>query len=144
MGRKDDIIISSGHRIGPVEVESSILRHPAVEEVAVVASPDEIRGNIVKAFVKLKSGCKPSANIIREIQELVEEDVALYAYPRAIEFIDTIPKSVTGKIKRERKTPRTRITKKNVEPGVRVWSGYLNHLACFTLSTVISCSLPQL
>ncbi len=102
VGRKDDVIISSGHRIGPVEVESSILRLPAVEEVAVVASPDEIRGNIVKAFVKLKSGYKPSAKIIKEIQESVEEDVALYAYPRAIEFIDTVPKSVTGKIKREK------------------------------------------
>jgi len=102
MGRKDDLIISSGHRIGPVEVENSIIRHVCVEEVAVVAHPDEIRGNIVKAFVKLKTGHSPSASIKREIQELVKEDVALYAYPREIEFIDEIPKSVTGKISREK------------------------------------------
>jgi len=101
VGRKDDIIISSGYRIGPVEVESSIIRYGAVEEVAVVASPDEMRGNIVKAFVKLKSGYKPSPKIMKGIQESVKEDVALYAYPREIEFVDEIPKSITGKIRRD-------------------------------------------
>ncbi|MGD8505602.1 MAG: AMP-binding protein [Candidatus Bathyarchaeota archaeon] len=102
VGRKDDVIISSGHRIGPIEVESSIIRHSAVEEVAVVACPDEIRGNIVKAFVKLKADYRPSLIIRKEIQKLVKEDIALYAYPREIEFIDEIPKSVTGKIKRDK------------------------------------------
>lgn len=100
-GRGDDIIISSGYTIGPFEVEDALVKHPAVKECAVVASPDEIRGNIVKAFVVLRDPLlKSSPTIIKELQDHVKTITAPYKYPRAIEFIDELPKTSSGKIRR--------------------------------------------
>jgi len=100
IGRDDDVIKASGYRIGPFEVESALIEHPAVQEAAVVGSPDDIRGLIVKAFVILKPGIKPSEALIREIQNHVKTVTAPYKYPRAIEFVDALPKTISGKIKR--------------------------------------------
>lgn len=100
-GRSDDIIISSGYTIGPFEVEDALVKHPAVQECAVIASPDEIRGNIVKAFVVLKNiEDKGSITLIQELQDHVKQLTAPYKYPRAIEFIDELPKTTSGKIRR--------------------------------------------
>ncbi|RHW33496.1 acyl--CoA ligase [Lysinibacillus yapensis] len=100
-GRGDDIIVSSGYTIGPFEVEDALVKHPAVKECAVVGSPDEIRGNIVKAFVVLRdSELKDSPTIIKELQDHVKEITAPYKYPRAIEFIEELPKTSSGKIRR--------------------------------------------
>ena len=101
VGRDDDVIKSSGYRIGPFEVESALLEHPAVKESAVVGAPDPIRGTIVKAFIILKDGCTPSDKLIREIQNHVKNVTAPYKYPRAIEFVDDLPKTISGKIKRK-------------------------------------------
>lgn len=99
-GRKDDVIKSAGYRIGPAEVESSLLTHPAVAEAAAVGVPDAVRGQIVKGFVKLRGGFIPSPALAAEIQQHVKERLAAYAYPRAIEFIDQLPMTTTGKIRR--------------------------------------------
>jgi len=99
-GRNDDVIISAGYRIGPFEVESAIVEHAKVVEAAAVAAPDERRGSIVKAFVKLVPGEEGSPELIREIQEHVRARLAAYAYPRKIEFVDDLPKTLTGKIRR--------------------------------------------
>ena len=99
-GRGDDIIISAGYTIGPFEVEDALIKHPAVRECAVVASPDEIRGNIVKAYVVLKEQYEDSKDLIGELQEHVKQMTAPYKYPREIEFIDELPKTVSGKIRR--------------------------------------------
>jgi acetyl-CoA synthetase len=93
------VIKASGYCIGPFEVESALIEHPAVQEAAVVGSPDDIRGLIVKAFVILKPGIKPSKAFIREIQNHVKKVTAPYKYPRAIEFVDSLPKTISGKIK---------------------------------------------
>jgi acetyl-CoA synthetase len=100
VGRGDDIIKASGYRIGPFEVESVIQEHPAVAENAVVASPDPVRGEIVKAFIVLKPGYKPSEALVTEVQEFVKARTAPYKYPREIEFMDELPKTVSGKIRR--------------------------------------------
>jgi acetyl-CoA synthetase len=94
------VIKASCYRIGPFEVESALIEHPAVQETAVVGSPDDIRGLIVKAFVILKPGIKPSEALIREIQNHVKNVTAPYKYPRSIEFVDALPKTISGKIKR--------------------------------------------
>jgi acetyl-CoA synthetase len=99
-GRADDVIISAGYRIGPFEVESACLEHPAVAEAAVVASPDERRGNVVKAFVVLAKGHEPAAELAEEIKTFVRERHSAYAYPRMIEFVPDLPKTLTGKIRR--------------------------------------------
>ncbi|GGB59680.1 acyl--CoA ligase [Lentibacillus populi] len=100
-GRSDDIIISSGYSIGPFEVEDALVKHAYVQECAVVASPDEIRGNIVKAFVVLKDGVDGNnPDLVKELQDHVKELTAPYKYPRAIEFIDELPKTTSGKIRR--------------------------------------------
>lgn len=100
-GRSDDIIISSGYTIGPFEVEDALVKHPAVQECAVIASPDEIRGNIVKAFVVLKNKeDNVSTTLIQELQDHVKQLTAPYKYPRAIEFIEELPKTTSGKIRR--------------------------------------------
>jgi acetyl-CoA synthetase len=99
-GRADDVIISAGYRIGPFEVESACLEHPAVAEAAVVASPDERRGSIVKAFVVLAAGHAPSDELATEISTFVRDHHSAYAYPRRIEFTDELPKTLTGKIRR--------------------------------------------
>ena len=94
------MIKSSGYRISPFEVESTLLEHPAVKESAVVGSPDDIRGVIVKAFIVLHEGFEPSDRLIKEIQDFVKRTTAPYKYPRAIEFVKELPKSFSGKIKR--------------------------------------------
>ncbi|MFD2043409.1 acyl-CoA synthetase MbcS [Ornithinibacillus salinisoli] len=100
-GRRDDIIISSGYTIGPFEVEDALVKHPSVQECAVVASPDEIRGSIVKAFVVLKKSVdREDPNLIKELQNHVKEMTAPYKYPREIEFLDDLPKTTSGKIRR--------------------------------------------
>ena len=100
VGRDDDVIKSSGYRIGPFEVESALLEHPAVQEAAVVGSPDRIRGLIVKAFVILNNGFKPSEMLVKDLKTYVKRTTAPYKYPRAIEFVDELPKTISGKIKR--------------------------------------------
>jgi acetyl-CoA synthetase len=99
-GRADDVIISAGYRIGPFEVESACVEHPAVKEAAAVASPDERRGDLVKAFIVLASGHSPSDELASEIKRHVRERHSAYAYPREIEFVDDLPKTLTGKIRR--------------------------------------------
>jgi acetyl-CoA synthetase len=99
-GRADDVIISAGYRIGPFEVESTLLEHPAVAESAVVASPDAQRGNIVKAFVRLVPGQQPGDELVAELQRHVRDRLSAYAYPRKVEFVDDLPKTLTGKIRR--------------------------------------------
>jgi acetyl-CoA synthetase len=99
-GRADDVIISAGYRIGPFEVESACIEHPAVQEAAAVASPDERRGNIVKAFVVLSAGYEGSDELAREISVFVRDRLSQYAYPRKVEFVDDLPKTLTGKIRR--------------------------------------------
>ena len=100
VGRADDVIISAGYRIGPFEVESALLEHPAVVESAVVASPDPVRGEVVKAFVILAPGYLPSEVMVVELQEHVKSVTAPYKYPREIEFVSELPKTISGKIRR--------------------------------------------
>ena len=99
-GRADDVIISAGYRIGPFEVESACVEHPAVLEAAAIAVPDERRGSIVKAFVVLGEGHEPNDETAEEIKRFVREHLSAYAYPREIEFADDLPKTLTGKIRR--------------------------------------------
>jgi len=100
VGRSDDVISSGAYRIGPFEVESALLEHPAVAESAVVGSPDADRGNIVKAFVVLRPGAIASDELVRELQEHCKRVTAPYKYPREIEFIGELPKTRSGKIRR--------------------------------------------
>jgi acetyl-CoA synthetase len=99
--RKDDIISSAGYRIGPTEVEACLLKHPAVALAAVVGVSDDMRGNVVKAFIQLSPGYPPSASLVQEIQAHVKRRLAAYEYPRLIEFVNEIPLTTTGKIKRD-------------------------------------------
>ena len=100
VSRADDVILSAGYRIGPFEVESALIEHSAVAESAVVASPDETRGAVVKAFVVLVSGVEGSATLAEELKEHVKNVTAPYKYPRKIEFVERLPKTVSGKIRR--------------------------------------------
>jgi len=100
VGRADDVILSSGYRIGPFEVESALVEHPAVAEAAVIAAPDEVRGEIVKAFVILAEDYEPSEELTKELQEHVKNVTAPYKYPRAIEYVKELPKTISGKIRR--------------------------------------------
>ena len=100
VGRADDVIISAGYRIGPFEVESALVEHAAVVESAVVASPDPVRGEIVKAFVVLAPGHRGSPQLVEELQEHVKRVTAPYKYPREIEFVTELPKTISGKIRR--------------------------------------------
>ena len=99
-GRADDVIIAAGYRIGPFEVESACLEHAAVREAAAVASPDKLRGNVVKAFIVLAEGYDPSDGLADEIKGFVRERLSAYAYPRRVEFVAELPKTLTGKIRR--------------------------------------------
>jgi acetyl-CoA synthetase len=99
-GRADDVIKSAGYRIGPFEVESAILEHPAVAEAAVVGTPDALRGHVVKAFVVLRPGVSAPPSLNDEIVELVKSRVGRHQYPRAIEVVPQLPKTETGKIQR--------------------------------------------
>ncbi len=100
VGRADDVIISSGYRIGPFEVESALIEHEAVLESAVVAKPDSVRGEIVKAFVVLRPEFQPSDQLAKNIQDFVKNLTAPYKYPREIEFTKELPKTISGKIRR--------------------------------------------
>ncbi len=100
VGRNDDVIKCSGYRIGPFEVESALIEHPAVVECAVTAAPDPVRGLVVKATVVLAKGWSPSDELAKELQEHVKRTTAPYKYPRIVEFVDELPKTVGGKIKR--------------------------------------------
>src|SRR5688572_28960630 len=100
-GRSDDVIKSSGYRIGPAEIESCIVKHPAVANAAVIGKPDGARGQIVKAFIVLQPGYSPSENLIEQIQAHVRGRLAPYEYPREIEFIDALPMTTTGKVQRK-------------------------------------------
>lgn len=100
VGRGDDLIKSSGYRIGPFEVESALLEHPAVLECAITAVPDDIRGQIVKATVVLAKGYVGSDNLVKKLQDHVKRVTAPYKYPRIIEFVSELPKTISGKIRR--------------------------------------------
>ncbi len=100
VGRNDDVIKCSGYRIGPFEVESALLEHPAVVECAITAAPDPVRGQVVKATVVLAAGHTASSELVTELQEHVKHVTAPYKYPRIIEFVDELPKTIGGKIKR--------------------------------------------
>ncbi len=103
VGRTDDVIKSSGYRIGPFEVESALMTHPAVVECAITGVPDEVRGQVVKATIVLSAGYKNRAGeeLIKEIQDHVKKTTAPYKYPRVVEFVDELPKTISGKIKRK-------------------------------------------
>jgi acetyl-CoA synthetase len=99
-GRTDDVIISAGYRIGPFEVESALVAHPAVAEAAVVAAPDEERGSVVRAVVVLRDGVAASDGLAGELQDHVKRETAPYKYPRVVEFADELPKTASGKVRR--------------------------------------------
>jgi len=99
-GRTDDVIISAGYRIGPFEVESALVSHPAVAEAAAVAAPDDERGSVVRAVVVLRDGESASDGLARELQDHVKRETAPYKYPRIVEFADSLPKTASGKIRR--------------------------------------------
>lgn len=100
VGRKDDIIKSSGYRIGPFEVESALMEHPAVLECAITAVPDDLRGQIVKATIVLTKNYQPSDALVKELQNHVKKVTAPYKYPRIVEFVKELPKTTSGKIRR--------------------------------------------
>ncbi|MDQ3935113.1 MAG: AMP-binding protein [Actinomycetota bacterium] len=99
-GRSDDVIISAGYRIGPFEVESALVSHPAVAEAAAVAAPDPERGSVVRAVVVLRDGVAGDEGLARELQDHVKAETAPYKYPRIVEFADALPKTASGKIRR--------------------------------------------
>ena len=100
VGRADDVIKSSGYRIGPFEIESVIMELPYVLECGVSAAPDEVRGQVVKASVVLTKGTEPTEELKKEIQNYVKQHTAPYKYPRIVVFRDELPKTVSGKIQR--------------------------------------------
>ena len=99
-GRDDDLINSSGYRIGPMEVENALMEHEAVLECAVAASPDPVRGEVVKAFIILNADATPGDALAKELQDFTKALTAPYKYPRKIAFVDSLPKTTTGKIQR--------------------------------------------
>jgi acetyl-CoA synthetase len=100
IGRSDDVIKSSGYRIGPFEVESALMEHPAVLECAITAVPDADRGQIVKATIVTAKNYIPGDDLARELQEHVKRVTAPYKYPRIVEFVTELPKTISGKIRR--------------------------------------------
>ena len=100
VGRADDIIKSSGYRIGPFEIESVIMELPYVLECGVSAAPDDVRGQVVKASIVLTKGTQPSEELKKEIQSYVKNNTAPYKYPRIVVFRDELPKTISGKIQR--------------------------------------------
>ena len=99
-GRVDDVIMTSGERVGPFEVESKLLEHPAIAEAGVIGKPDPVRGEIIKAFVALVDGYEPSEELTEDIRQFVKKGLAAHAAPREIEFKDKLPKTRSGKIMR--------------------------------------------
>ena len=108
VSRIDDVIISAGYTIGPIEVEGAVMKHPAVEECAVVGSPDKDRGNLVKALITLREGYEPSDALAEEIKAFVKAKLSKHEYPREIEFISELPKTPDGKVKRKELKERER------------------------------------
>ena len=100
VGRNDDIIKSSGYRISPFEIESALMLHPSVLECAVTGVPDPVRGQIIKATIVLRDGWEPSDALKKEIQDFTKKETAPYKYPRAVEFVKELPKSISGKVRR--------------------------------------------
>ena len=100
VGRKDDVISSAGHRIGPGEIEDCLIKHEAVAQAAVIGSPDALRGEVVKAFIILADGQTPSEALAQNIRQNVKQRLAAYEYPREIEFVDSLPMTTTGKVRR--------------------------------------------
>jgi acyl-coenzyme A synthetase/AMP-(fatty) acid ligase len=107
-GRNDDVMKASGYRISPFEVESCLVSHPAVLEAAAVTSPDPVRGEVVKAFLVLRPGFEPGDELRRQIQEFAKQQTAAYKYPRKVEFVESLPKTASGKIKRRELRERER------------------------------------
>lgn len=99
-GRDDDIITTAGYRVGPTDVENSVMTHPSVAESAAVGQPDEIRGEIIKSYVVLRDGFEPSDELADEIRQQVRERLSTHSFPRVIEFVDELPKTPSGKIQR--------------------------------------------
>ena len=99
-GRVDDVIMTAGERVGPFEVESRLVEHPAVAEAGVIGKPDPVRGEIIKAFISLRDGYEPTEELKQEIQKFVKEGLAAQAAPREIDFRDKLPKTRSGKIMR--------------------------------------------
>jgi acetyl-CoA synthetase len=118
VGRNDDMIKSSGYRIGPFEVESALIEHPAVLECAITGVPDPLRGQVVKATVVLSDGYEPSDELISEIQNHVKRVTAPYKYPRIIEFVDVLPRTISGKVRRVE--IRTKDKHKDYKPDISV------------------------
>jgi acetyl-CoA synthetase len=108
LGRKDDVICTAGHRVGPGEVEETLVKHPAVAQAAVVGSPDPLRGEIIKAFVVLAAGHHPSEGLVADIQDSVRRRLAAHEYPREVEFLDALPMTTTGKVRRAELRERER------------------------------------
>ena len=100
VGRTDDMIKTSGYRVGPFEVESAVMAHPAVVECAITGAPDEVRGTVVKATIILAAGFEPSDRLAKEIQTFVKNRTAPYKYPRVVEFVEAMPTTISGKIRR--------------------------------------------
>jgi acetyl-CoA synthetase len=100
-GRSDDVIKSSGYRIGPAEIENCLVKHPAVANAAVIGKPDATRGAVVKAFIVLQPGQEPSKALEEDIRKHVRGRLAPYEYPKEIEFIDALPMTTTGKVQRK-------------------------------------------
>jgi len=100
VGRKDDVISSAGYRIGPGEIEDCLIRHPAVAQAAVIGVPDDLRGEIIKAFIVAAPGVMPDEKLTGDIKRQVKQQLAAYEYPREIEYIDALPMTTTGKVKR--------------------------------------------
>ena len=99
-GRDDDIITTAGYRVGPTDVENTVLEHPAVAESAAVGIPDDIRGHVIKSYVVLKDGYSGNDELVKQIQQLVHSRLSAHAYPRVVEFVDSLPKTPSGKIQR--------------------------------------------
>ena len=117
MGRKDDVISSAGYRIGPTEIEDCLLKHAAVAQAAVIGVPDKLRGDIIKAFIVLATDHEPAETLIEDLQAHVRARLAAYEYPREIEFIDELPLTTTGKVRRVELRRREMDRRANVESG---------------------------
>ena len=100
MARDDDVIIMAGYRIGPFDVESAMATHPAVQECAVIAVPDAMKGEVIEAYVVLKEPVVDVDALIAELQQRVRDNLAAYAYPRSVHIVDSLPKTPSGKIQR--------------------------------------------
>ncbi|MFY7962155.1 MAG: AMP-binding enzyme, partial [Elsteraceae bacterium] len=106
--RSDDMIISAGYNIAGPEIEGVLLDHPLVKECAVIGAPDPARGQIVKAFIVLRQPERASLELVKQLQDFVKAEIAPYKYPRAIEFVDALPRSEVGKLQRFRLRDETK------------------------------------